>query len=706
MIRSILRAVLSAILLVGAAGGAQAQLTVVSSSPVDGQLNVPTNAILQIQFSAPLDTTARFWADENFYLAFETSPEIPTPALAGVSDDFTSFFAYVQLEPDTQYMVLVQGAKSHSGDILSRPYVVNFTTGTSLPTGSISGTITETGSGKAADGTLVAIFPDDPVNGIFGEGDGNLFGAAVANASGQFTINYVPDGSYQVASAGDANQDGLLEPENGDTFGLHDFDGDGLLDPVEVAGGGAVSGVNVTVKVPTPVSAKTNLPRATPIATSIYSDAQLVLVNGLFGNGGLSPQWTYVYYSPSNLTHSALFSMGDQFVLSPYQDFGGGADLTEPLPADFLDSDVVAATADENGGSVFISTYQDVEVFGFGGNVTDSFGSGKREVEKPVRSRGPFDISYPRGMGLSARSANAGLVTPTPVWIVSYYGYSEDFPYFGYLNVIIHAVTGEVDPALAYYTAAMANLDVANAAALSWSPNAELVAVQSGDIGVHRSGLSSEWKYTYFSSGVTEAYEVRVQEGVILFEGFPSLGFLRSTQALPENWLDSPGASSTADTESGNFRSQYPRHYVEAQLSREIVPTNPQRTVWQFQYWDNDSGFNVIVLVDAETGLVVGTDDDVELPSALRLDQNYPNPFNPSTSISYEVPSNGLVRLTIFDLLGREVRMMVEGEQAAGRYVASWDGMDDNGKAVSSGIYVYRIEAAGISETRSMTLLR
>ncbi|NNE45305.1 MAG: T9SS type A sorting domain-containing protein [Rhodothermales bacterium] len=703
MTSSILRvSILSTVLLLFATADVQAQLTVVSSSPADGMVNVSTSVILQIEFSAPIDTTARFDDDEDFYLAFETNPEIPEPTLAGVSPDFTTFFAQVQLEPDTRYLVLLTGAKSQAGDILSQPFVVNFTTGSSMPTGSISGTVTDASSGKTAAGALVAIFPDDPLNGIFGE-DSGLFGATVTNSSGQYTVNYVPDGFYQVASAADVTGDGLIEPESGDTFGLYDSDGNGLLDAVEVSGGGGISGIDFSIKVPTPVSARSNLPRATPIAASIESDAELVMVNGQFGPGGLSPQWLYVYYSPSNLANFVLFALGDQFGVSPYQDFGGGTDMTEPLPEDFLDSDVVGGIANDNGGSDFLSQFPDAEVFGFAASVTDSFGSGKKEDTQRWRSAGIFDLSYPVGMGLSASSAAAALVTPTPLWIVNYNAFLNEPPFFGFLNVIIHAVTGEVDPALAYYTAARANLDVADAAVATNFPGGFLVMVESSNFGLHKSGVSAYWTYTYRSPANT-VYSIDVQEGVILEQGFGSLTDLRSTQAIPDGWIDSPQATAAAEAESGGFRDANPDAFVEVVLAQELDSNNPLTTIWEFSYLSSTA--SDFILINAGTGLVVGIEDDKDLPSTLRLDQNYPNPFNPETSINYEVPAGGNVRLLIFDLLGRQVRTLVERDHAAGRYTVVWDGADENGRAVSSGIYVYRVEAVGGSETRSMTLLR
>jgi flagellar hook assembly protein FlgD len=75
------------------------------------------------------------------------------------------------------------------------------------------------------------------------------------------------------------------------------------------------------------------------------------------------------------------------------------------------------------------------------------------------------------------------------------------------------------------------------------------------------------------------------------------------------------------------------------------------------------------------------------------LMQNYPNPFNPSTMISYTIPSQANVRLKIFNLLGQEVATLVDAPQPGGLHNIPWNGNGDNGYAVSSGVYVYRLEA-------------
>ena len=91
----------------------------------------------------------------------------------------------------------------------------------------------------------------------------------------------------------------------------------------------------------------------------------------------------------------------------------------------------------------------------------------------------------------------------------------------------------------------------------------------------------------------------------------------------------------------------------------------------------------------------------LDLPTQLILHQNYPNPFNPSTAISYELSANSHVRLKVYDLLGREVAELVNTQQSAGMHEVTF-----NASALSSGMYLYRIEANGAFQTKRFTLIK
>ena len=94
------------------------------------------------------------------------------------------------------------------------------------------------------------------------------------------------------------------------------------------------------------------------------------------------------------------------------------------------------------------------------------------------------------------------------------------------------------------------------------------------------------------------------------------------------------------------------------------------------------------------------------LPNAYELYQNYPNPFNPTTTIAFDLPASGEVRLEVFNLLGQRVKELSSGRMNAGSHNVEWDGCNDAGQGVASGVYFYRLSVDGLSSTRKMVLLR
>jgi len=109
--------------------------------------------------------------------------------------------------------------------------------------------------------------------------------------------------------------------------------------------------------------------------------------------------------------------------------------------------------------------------------------------------------------------------------------------------------------------------------------------------------------------------------------------------------------------------------------------------------------FSVVAVVDAGPDPVPGAISDPRLA-------NHPNPFNPRTAISFELPREMTVRLTIYDGLGRVVRTLTDGILPAGRNERIWDGADEAGRRVASGVYHYRLTGTGLDVARRMTLLK
>ena len=99
--------------------------------------------------------------------------------------------------------------------------------------------------------------------------------------------------------------------------------------------------------------------------------------------------------------------------------------------------------------------------------------------------------------------------------------------------------------------------------------------------------------------------------------------------------------------------------------------------------------------------VLTGTNGNVEIPYRYDISQNYPNPFNPVTSIKYQIPENTFVKITVFDLLGREVSKLVNENKTAGNYEVTFDGSN-----FASGLYLYKIEAGEFTEVKKMMLVK
>ena len=99
-------------------------------------------------------------------------------------------------------------------------------------------------------------------------------------------------------------------------------------------------------------------------------------------------------------------------------------------------------------------------------------------------------------------------------------------------------------------------------------------------------------------------------------------------------------------------------------------------------------------------------DDIPDVPMADRLNAPFPNPFNPSTTVSFDLAAPGPVRVRIYDAQGRMIRDLVRAEYPAGHHEVAWDGRNDQGGSMPSGVYFLRFDASGTVATSKMTLLK
>jgi hypothetical protein len=105
-------------------------------------------------------------------------------------------------------------------------------------------------------------------------------------------------------------------------------------------------------------------------------------------------------------------------------------------------------------------------------------------------------------------------------------------------------------------------------------------------------------------------------------------------------------------------------------------------------------------------GTSVESPEQTGVPENFALLQNYPNPFNPTTSITYRIAQPGQVKLSVYNLQGQQVRTLVDERRGVGSYTVQWDGRDQFGKAVVSGVYFYRFEAGAFVQTRKLLFVK
>ncbi|HUV31919.1 MAG TPA: FlgD immunoglobulin-like domain containing protein [Acidobacteriota bacterium] len=124
--------------------------------------------------------------------------------------------------------------------------------------------------------------------------------------------------------------------------------------------------------------------------------------------------------------------------------------------------------------------------------------------------------------------------------------------------------------------------------------------------------------------------------------------------------------------------------------------------------WADPRANGLNVYASSVVYLPTDVEDETEdvLPAAFGLHQNYPNPFNPATTIEFSVPVSSELTLTVYNLLGRRVKILAQGRYSTGTHRILWDGTDDSGDPVASGVYLYRLGSDEFSEQRKMLLLK
>ncbi len=166
-----------------------------------------------------------------------------------------------------------------------------------------------------------------------------------------------------------------------------------------------------------------------------------------------------------------------------------------------------------------------------------------------------------------------------------------------------------------------------------------------------------------------------------------------------------------------NLRIALPPAGVDS-VSWSLIAADSNNVNLRKAYWnyllitsDNSNGihnpfFTVNVLL-ASVANVIGIEYQwTEVPKVFSLSQNFPNPFNPTTKFTFSIPKTQQVTIKIYDIMGREVKTLVNSNISIGKYTVDWDGTNGRGSSVSSGVYFYRMETAGFIDVKKMVLVR
>jgi len=268
-------------------------------------------------------------------------------------------------------------------------------------------------------------------------------------------------------------------------------------------------------------------------------------------------------------------------------------------------------------------------------------------------------------------------------------------------------------------------LDSARAIAQQYAPDQQLKAIVAQADTVGLDGTAAFWMYLFYSPSLEFPTRVFMSSFLIQTDtsrmGEPSLP--PNMRPIPSNFVDSNVPMAVAEANGGSaFGAEH--HVVRRSLFGGNIswayPEDTTKIFWMVEYearGPNSSKLIFRAFVDMATGEflrggITGVQEPVaSVPTGYALSQNYPNPFNPTTTIRFSLPHREHVTLEVFDILGRKVATLVDGEISSGEHtvVFSATGGSASGgdaKGLSSGVYFYRIRAGNFVATRKLMLLK
>ncbi|MBO6525140.1 MAG: T9SS type A sorting domain-containing protein [Balneolaceae bacterium] len=430
----------------------------------------------------------------------------------------------------------------------------------------------------------------------------------------------------------------------------------------------------------------------------------------------------------------------------------GFADI-EPLPANIIDSDSAAAIIEANGGWDFRTMFSGE--FGFWEaefEALDNYWELNEDTlltEAPITwhaeyygySFDPFTSSFVEGYFVIYIDIETGDVIYSDTEIVSE-SFTSHITFNEAIDLadsLIESLPNDVEimGGLTHYT----NIDIAFKGTNKRIPESfkAKVAAAKDEHGplpagnIQPDGYAFSWEVYLYDETEDKVIILNVTEfDVSIFGFFTEEDFeddieFDDMMPLSFNHIDSDSAAKLFDAEGAlNFRTSKEESDLEWYWDSELqllhqywdFPPNPTSTApitWKADYyaWAYDGETNesyedsLTIYLNAETGevlfstVIVSNDEEPVTPDRFSLSQNYPNPFNPSTNIPFELSEASQVEISVYSILGQKVATIVNEMYTAGSHSIQW-----NAQNLASGVYIYRMQAGGFTQTRKLILLK
>ena len=478
------------------------------------------------------------------------------------------------------------------------PHVVTFSTGATLPTASVSGTISFPGGDPT--GTIVGLFE----NSIGDENPGAL--VIVQSATGTFTLDYVPAGIYLPVALKDMNKSGEFDPEPGiDVLGIYDPSSTGFINPLVVLDGAPVTGVDMTLEEMNFITAREQYVKANTAALLWNVDAVPIMLAAFeMDSSGKAGFWTYLFHSSNASDYFGLIA--SSVFIAPFSDLEMMPDTNIALPTDWIDSDEAADSAEVYGGLDFRTENPDAEIGAFLTymDLEGGFpGFGKAAFLPKLQIIPGANNGEKKGSTKFLKSKRSQEVQA--LWGFQYYSDEN----YDRREIFLDALTGEfVGPVIPDPSTAEFNLAASDSAANIWANDAELIIVgvhmQMG--GLNADGKTMYWYFAYYSANLDAEQMYFMAGGQVM--GQDTLGWdPPSRTPLPLLWIDSDTAMSIAERNGGSdYRALNQDVWVSGGLSRGMYYSDHDLAVWKIDYGVPNSPPALTIFIDAVTKEVLG----------------------------------------------------------------------------------------------------